>query len=360
MKFHLVTSTKFDFKMFVQRSQKDQGPRHTLYQVSQYLNAEIHQPDPSAATFFDKMLSNIAGQPQHWALARQLIQKLGKGDVVYCAGEDIGLPLATLSKLKPEEKRPLLSMSVMAPNRLRVRQLLKQLKLAEIVQLFTVTDQNKANSLKELLDLSPAQVYVLPEQTDAQFFTPALGSLRGSRPLIASAGLEQRDYVTLASAISGRDVDVKVCACSPNASTRTQKAIPEALPANMEMRYFEFYELRDLYRSADVVVISLLRNEYSAGLTVLMEAMACNRPVIMTRNIGLSNELIEKGIVIGVEPGDSEGLWKEIERLISNPQEAEDLAQKAYDYFLAHHTSEQYVEELSQRLRAIAPLSSKP
>lgn len=351
MAFHLATSRAFDFDMFMQRAHNDQGPRHTVYQMSQYLNATIHQPDPNSITLLDKVLSKIVSQPSQWALARRLAAQLTSNDVIYCTGEDVGIPLAILLKFK--SNRPKLAISVMAPHRVRPRTLLKSLGLASSIQLFTVTDQYKADYLKNLLHLSDSQIYLLPEQTDANFFKPGEGTLPKTRPLIASAGLEQRDYLTLARAIQDQNVDIKICAFSPNASAGTQTSMPDPVPENMEIRYFEFAELRDLYRTADIVVISLLKNNYSAGLTVLMEAMACNRPVIMTRNIGFSSDLMDQGLMIGVEPGDVDGMREAIAYLLANPQEAKNMAQRAHDYFLSHNTSEHYVRFLSQRLQHI-------
>lgn len=351
MGFHLVTSTVFDFPMFVRRAQEDGGPRHTLYQISQYLDATIHQPDQSAVTPIDKALSKIVGSPAHWALARRLASQLKQDDVIYCAGEDVGLPLAIWLRLKAN--RPRLAVSMMAPDRLRPRTLLKTLGLSNSIQLFTVTDQYKADYLKNLMNLSNSQVFVLPEQTDASFFTPGEGMLPKPRPMIASAGLEQRDYLTLARAIRGKEIDVKICAFSPNASSGTRTSMPDPVPENMEIRYFDFAALRDLYRSADIVVVSLLKNHYSAGLTVLMEAMACNRPVIMTRNLGFSTELMDKNLIIGVEPGDDKELRQAIETLLANPQDAQAMAQRAHEYFLAHNTSEHYVELLSKQLQKL-------
>ncbi len=349
MDFHLATSRAFDFDMFVQRSQDDKGPRHTIHQISQYLSATIQQPDPSSVTPLDHVLSKMIGQPSHWALARRLAKQLRPDDVVYCTGEDVGIPLAILLKLRRD--RPKLAISVMAPDRVRPRTLLQRLGLADCIQLFTVTDQYKANYLKNLLNLPDSQVYLLPEQTDARFFTPGEGTIPKSRPLIASAGLEQRDYLTLAQATTDQDVDIKICAFSPNASAGTRTKMPDPIPGNMEIRYFEFDELRDLYRTADMVVVNLLKNQYSAGLTVLMEAMACNRPVIMTRNIGFSSELMDQELVLGVEPGDVSGLKAAIAHVLNNPQEAKEMAQRAHDYFLNHNTSEHYVQFLSQRLQ---------
>ncbi|MEM9859911.1 MAG: glycosyltransferase, partial [Bacteroidota bacterium] len=90
-------------------------------------------------------------------------------------------------------------------------------------------------------------------------------------------------------------------------------------------------------------------------LTVLMEAMACCRPVIITKNVGLAKDLVDKGLVIGTEPGDILGMRTAIQELLSNPEKASALAQKAYDYFLARHTSEYYVKFMSDIMKEMTP-----
>ena len=147
-----------------------------------------------------------------------------------------------------------------------------------------------------------------------------------------------------------RGVEVKVCAHSPNFSKKTHIKFPDITPDNMEVRYYEFIELRDLYQSADLVVISLLENFYSAGLTVLMEAVACRKPVIITNNIGTGREFIEKGLAIGVRPGDVEDLKRKIEEVMRDNTLASNYAEKAHDYFKYHHTTNIYIDLLSARL----------
>lgn len=349
MGFHLATSTIFDFDHFVRRAESDAGPRHTVYQVAEQLGAKIHQPHQEKATFVDRFLSKIIGEPKHWALARQLITRLDQDDVVYCSDSDIGFPLAILAKWK--RRPPKLVVHTMAPKQPRFQLAVKLFNLDKKIQLFTVTDQEKADFIRRLIP--GAQVFLVPEQTDARFFTPGNGKISKKRPLIASAGLEQRDYITLAQATQGKNIDIKVCAFSPNASLRQHNSLPSPIPGNMEIRYFDFVELRDLYRSADIVVISLLQNQFSAGLTVLMEAIACCKAVIMTENIGLTIEFVEKGFIVGTKPGDAKALGEAIDYLLDNPEVAQDMADKAHNYFLSHHTSEHYVNQICRQLEAV-------
>ncbi|MGB5974627.1 MAG: glycosyltransferase, partial [Nodosilinea sp.] len=326
-----------------------------IWQLKERVNAQVHQPDfedNSSVTSIDRLLAKVIGRSHQWTLARQVLAQSGLGDVIYCCGEDAGLPFAILSLLKKE--RPHLVVNVMSPERSRPKLLLKYFRFGRFVHSFTVNTDLKAEIIRNMLGLSKKSVFCLTEQTDRQFFYPAPGTMPKHRPLIASAGLEQRDYVTLAEATQHLDLDVKVCAVSPNATSKTRCRIPKPLPHNMEMRYFDWIELRDLYRSADAVVVSLIDNSYSAGLTVLMEAMACRRPVIITKTIGLATEMAEKGLVWGVQPDSPEEMKAVVEYIINHPEEANAKAEAAYQYFLKNNTSEHYVDQVSRLLHQVA------
>ncbi|WOD39158.1 glycosyltransferase family 4 protein [Nodosilinea sp. E11] len=353
MVYHIVAGTFFDFDMFIRRAEEDRGPRHTLYQLAERLQAKIHQPGDYTITLVDKLLSKLHSTPEHWAMAKSLASSFSSEDTVYSTGEDIGLPLAFLLKFKRD--RPKLITYCMVPDRPRTRTFIKLFSLAKIIDLFTVHEPNKEAALKRLFNLPDEKVFQFIVQADEKFFTPGPASLRGDIPLLASAGLEQRDYATLAEAVAKRPIEVKVCAFSPNASNKTKVRMPETMPENMEIRYFEFSELRELYRSADIVVISLLKNNY-AGLTVLMEGMACQRPIIITNNEGLASEIVAKGLALGFEPGDAQGLQSAIDQLLSNPEEAKAMAERARSYFFQHHSSERYVDSLFEEIQFIAQL----
>jgi glycosyltransferase involved in cell wall biosynthesis len=184
------------------------------------------------------------------------------------------------------------------------------------------------------------------------FFKPGESAPK-SRPVIASAGLERRDYQTLAIATQDLDADVKICAVSPNGSSKTKVAFPEIMPANMTSRHYDWHEFLQLYRDADVVVVSLLQNYYSAGLTTLIEALACRRPVVMTRTPGLGETLIDRGIAIGVEPGDAVGMREAIAYLLEHPERAAAMAQRGYEMVQEQYTSERYVDNFANEFRKL-------
>ena len=163
--------------------------------------------------------------------------------------------------------------------------------------------------------------------------------------------MEKRDYKTLAHATKDLNLDVKICAFSPN-RTASKRTFPEVMPSNMSCKFYKWRDLVQLYCDADLVVVPLLKNNYQAGLSTLFEAMACRRPIIATRSpkAGIINELIDSDVITGVKTGDYVELKQAIEMLLSNPQKAEKQAQLGYEFVLEKHNNRKYVEDLTTKL----------
>lgn len=346
---HIVTSTYFDLDSFRDRRNQDQGPGHVTYLLSDALDAVVHQPSSEAAPIWARLAAFVVGTPAHWSLARSVIGSVKQGDLIYATGSDCGLPVALLNALL--RRRAKVAVYFVAPARVRSRALSGILaRLPGDFMAVTGTKQ-KVSLLNSRIGSRIHGVHFADEQTDTEFFSPAKRREPRHKPLVVSCGLEQRDYRTLVAAVSGLDVDTKICAASPNFTAKTTVAMPEEMPATVEMRLFEFPDLRTLYRQADVTVVSLLPNDYSAGLTTLLEAIACGSPVIVTKTPGLASDFADDDLVIGVEPLDPEGLQQAIEHVLAHPAEASERSVRARCAVLSAHTSEIYVEALVAALK---------
>jgi glycosyltransferase involved in cell wall biosynthesis len=346
LRYHIVLNHLFDLDGIARDADADQRPRHCMSDAAKLLNATIHLPGQDSISALDKVRSKLVGRPQDWALARRLAPQFGREDVVFCIGETVGFPIAALCDPR---NLPNLVVFMHNPDRPRAKLAMKLLKLDRQIDLFMTNTVFKAEFLRHYLQLSPHRITLFREQhTDIRFFTPGQSSIK-ERPLIGSGGLESRDYHTLAAAVDGLDADVRVSAVSPDAKA-SSRIMPKVLPNNMVCRYHDWHELRQLYRDSTVVVVSLLDHNYQAGLTTLFEALACRRPVIMTRTPGLVEEVIDGGYIIGVPPGDAQAMRRAIVDLLNNPEKAEALAQKGYDFVMKQHNHNVYVRSLAAQL----------
>lgn len=357
LKYHIALSREFDLEGIHQDAQRGKRPCHVMWNISQTLEATINQPGAEKVLPLDTVRAKIVSSPAHWALARQLSSNLGTGDVIFCAGEDIGFPVATLCSTKQE--RPQIIVFIHNVNRPRSRLALKMLNMSKRVDLFMTYTPSQADFLREYLNLPENRICLFLEQpTDISFFKPGPISQNKRRPLIASGGLEKRDYRTLAKATHDLDLDVKICAVSPNAAS-SKRAFPETLPDNMSCHPYDWGDLLQLYRDCDLAVITLFQNNYQAGLTTMFEVLACRRPVVITRSPGIIQELIDAGIVIGVNPEDHEELRQIVLRLLDNPQEAQERAERGYKIIIEKYNHRKYIQAFVDRIASLDNSKSK-
>ena len=272
-----------------------------MWELAQRLDAEIHEPSPEPAHGADVLRSRVAPPDSLWTLARRVRAETGPDDAVFCPSEAGGLQFAAVCD-QEARARPRLAMFVHNVDRPRARFALKWWHMARSVDLFLACSSAQVQFLRSFLGLSADRARLLWDHTDLRFFAPGPASLDKRRPIIASVGLEQRDHKTLAAASRDLDVDVRISGYSQDAAAM-ERTFPNPLPANMSRRFYEWPELVQLYRDADVVVVSCHENRYAAGVQSLMEAMACCRPVIATATRGLAAYLHPS--VIAVPPGDA-------------------------------------------------------
>jgi glycosyltransferase involved in cell wall biosynthesis len=321
------------------------SPDHNMWMLSQRWQATVHTPDQETISPLDKLGAKLMGTPTQWALARRLAKTLTAADSVYCTGEDVGFPLAALLARKPD--RPKISLCVHNVARPKAKLFFQLFGLGSVIHRYAIVAPRQLHFLRDSLGVPESNLAQLPDQTDTNFFKPGLPTpnFRGDRSLIVSVGLEQRDYRTLAAATHSLPIDVKISGFSSDAKALAN-SFPEVLPANMEQRFYSWPDLLALYRSASLVVVSLHENRYLAGITTIMEAMACRRPVIVTATEGLGEYAHLPGILTQVQPGDSAGLQRAIQDALAHPERTEEQAQIGYEFVSQQHKASNQIDTL--------------
>jgi glycosyltransferase involved in cell wall biosynthesis len=188
----------------------------------------------------------------------------------------------------------------------------------------------------------------VPYQVDHHFWKRPPTTDMDDDPMICSAGLEYRDYPTLVAAVSGLPVRVVIAAAS-HWSRHHHSTGGSAPPANVSVTSLDYVGLRDLYARSRFVVVPLREVENQAGITVILEAMAMGKAVIVSatggqRDVvrgriwsggGVSPDMIggpavfdvppdlaEAETGLYVPPGDDGALRRAIEYLLGHPEEA--------------------------------------
>ncbi|WP_156434623.1 glycosyltransferase [Bradyrhizobium lablabi] len=285
--FHIAMSGANDFVEIEKRAARMERPRHSVPILARRLGAKLYQTNLDASPYSssDKLRSRLLGSPQGWSLARAMAPQLGPNDVIFCLDTEVGVPIAAMLRGKPD--RPKLVVYLHNLDRPRGWLGTKLFGIADSVDLFTSCCSSQLEFVRDRFNVGEDRTLLLLQHVDNKFYTRGQPTASKRRPLIASVGLERRDYVTLAAAVKDLDADVRVDAWSPNAR-KMAKTFPSVLPPNMEYCTGTPAELVQLYRNADVVVVSTFPNKY-AGLTTLVEALACARPVVASRTVGLAD-----------------------------------------------------------------------
>jgi glycosyltransferase involved in cell wall biosynthesis len=135
-----------------------------------------------------------------------------------------------------------------------------------------------------------------------------------------------RDYRTLIEAVRGIPIHLVIAAGSAWSSVKFDLGSELTLPRNVEISSLAHAEMRELYRSAKLVVIPIRPTLRSCGVSVLLEAWAMQRPVIVTRTTGLLDYVSDGENAVFVQPHDVAAMRATIVRLLEQPDEAERLA----------------------------------
>ena len=348
MKYHIVLTSVHARRFEKASLATEELPKFDLSMLAESLNATFITPESYQIKFIDRIGASLAGTPENWAYARAIASQLTSDDVVFCPGEEIGIPLASVCRGKPN--RPKIVVWFHRITGIKGRMALKLCDIGRSVDLAVVSSSSNKQFLQNYLNFTEEQILFWWNPVDVDYFASKTFTVNNPRPLIVSSGLERRNYSLLAAATENLDVDVKVAGFSQFQS-RVAKNFPKVMPKNMSNRKYSLPELVELYHSADLVALCLRENDGTCGVTVLSEAMACSKAVVCTRTKGLSDYLDDRDAVMTIEPGDVAGLQKAILSLLNNPAEAKLRGQRAYKLVKERCDVKNQIDVLAQFMR---------
>jgi glycosyltransferase involved in cell wall biosynthesis len=304
--------------------QSDAHPTMDYYALQKELNADIL--DYGAVESHENpaivRLARRAGRDVALAMAGYLRGK--EYDIIYSNGENVSLPLAALYKGRRVRPGHVLIGHKLSTGKKRI--LFKALQ-AQMDTIFVYASTQRDYGL-QMLGMPAEKLHLIPFHADAHFYRPMPAGPGGAMPMICSAGLEWRDYPTMLEAINGLNVEVKLAAASPWSKHRNETE-QRTLPPNVSARRYEYNELRQLYADSRFVVVPLYENDFQAGITTILEAMAMGKAVITARTTGQIDTIRHGENGLYYPPGDAAALRTEIQRLLDAPELAEQLGRQA-------------------------------
>ena len=161
---------------------------------------------------------------------------------------------------------------------------------------------------------------------------------------IFTSGRSYRDYETLARAVEGSEVCVKV-------SSRPFNLAGINLPKNMEsMGWLDYRVHEDYLYESSFYVVPLQSITFAGGDSSLLAAMSFGKAVVATRAPSTETYLEHGQTGLLVEPGDIKGMQQAILHLWRNPDEAKRMGKAARQRFEENHT----MDKLAQRVYEVA------
>jgi glycosyltransferase involved in cell wall biosynthesis len=150
--------------------------------------------------------------------------------------------------------------------------------------------------------LDPSTLAHLPFGVDTDFFRPGVGVARDADLLLTVGNDRHRDFGTVLAAfeqLRRRRPSLRLVAV-------TRQELPATAGVEV-VPHLSHGELRHLYQQAAVVLVGLRHNLHVSGITVVLEAMSLDRPVVATRTPGMEH-YVAPGSGWLVEPGDPGGM----------------------------------------------------
>lgn len=352
------------------------------------LQADIIDRNTIKAKRWSRILNKIGGTSL--TLAVLAWTRRNRYEVFYSDAENNGLMLALLFKITRSKRFLFLIGHWITPAKKAAL-----LKTFQIYKNFTTLFLHSSEQYKKVIEemgIPAAKVKMLPYQVDTEFWNPDNARVRPSQeaePYICSAGLEFRDYATLLEAIKDLPLKLKVGAAS-NWSKRKVNILSDQLPANVEVKSYNYRELRDLYAGSRFVVVPLVDVDFQAGITVILEAMAMAKAVIVSRSQGQGDTVVDRRKVtrdgailptVGnlgqffssysnsiepgqtgfyVTPGDAAELKRAITYLLNNPDRAEEMGKRGRNMVGSLMRVDQFAQRIKQVIEEETGLKLAP
>jgi glycosyltransferase involved in cell wall biosynthesis len=163
--------------------------------------------------------------------------------------------------------------------------------------------------------------------------------------------------VRIAAIGNDRDRDweslIKAYGNDPRYTVRlaTRRRIPASLRAsNVEIAPAAgLKKQRELYDWADVIVVPLRPNSHASGITVMLEAAAVGKPMIVT-DVGALQDYFTATQVSYVPPFDPEALRQAVDRLVASPETGLRQAQAAARQLVARDLTTQHFAQQHVRI----------
>lgn len=348
---YVALSMHFDLDLWARRHAAGEVPDATPYGLHKLADHGVrpHFRRPThngVARWASRKVRNRLSQTEIVEAAVDAVRgDRGRTDAVLCWDERTGVPAVLLPGSPPVVSG---GAWLADPDRLsaRVRHLTR-LALPRMGALFHFCHP-MGRAVEAAWGLSEGTVRRVTMGVDADFYT-AQPPAEQPGTVVSIGDDRNRDHTLLVRAVErvhrgGVPVRLEL-------ATLQDVALPEHLGV-VHRRRMEG-AIRPLYQRSSVVAIAARPTTAGSGLTVLMEAMASARPVVLTANPGFE-EYVEHGVTgLLVPPGDDEAFADAIASLLRDPEAAAAMGRAGRRVVESRLTTGHVAADVAELLRSV-------
>ena len=306
------------------------------------------------ARLLDRIVRLGGGYSGDFARVLASLAEANRADVVFSTVDTVGIPLALLGRLG-RVKRPVVYAAIGLPERLA------QLRGAPARRVFrdafrklhtiVAYGWGEVEDLRRWIGEDGPRVEFVAFGVDVEHFRP--DPTAPATDDVVSVGADPRRDFALLVELARRlpERSFRIVASADNVRELG------ALPANVHVEAdVPFARVRECLLAARVVVLPVRENSYSGATTTLLQAMACAKPVVVTRTTAIARGYhLEDDVNCRlVPPGEFVPLEQAVTGMLDDDGRAIALGQQARETVERHLTWSAYTNELARLLTAAA------
>lgn len=335
--------------------------RYSLYGLDELaaMGFDVHhnlEPDAAAgmggrvaSAILDRMVRLAGGYSGDFDNVLPVRGVLNDADVVFSTVDTVGIPLVLLARARLV-RAPIVYAAIGLPERieqLEPRAERVYLSAYRRVHSILAYGWREVEVLRDWLGANGPQVHFVPFGVDTGAFHPTPEALPDTDVVSVGADL-RRDFGLLLELAERRpEWSFRIVASRDHRATLTR--VPPNVAVELEL---PFDLARARLAAARVVALPVKENSYSGATTVLLQAMACAKPVVVSRTAAIAEGYhLDDGLNCRlVTPGAPAALEHAISDLLGDPDRAAAVGARARETVERHLTWERYTGSIRELL----------
>ena len=342
------------------------GARYSLYALDELSSAGAsvaHNLEPGcergpvarvSGALLDRVVRAAGGYSGDFSTVLANRRGMNAADVVFSTVDTVGIPLALLAR-RGVIRTPIVYAAIGLPERLEQLSTARarRVYLDAYRRLHTIVAYGwgEVEALRDWLGEGGPSVVFVPFGVDTTYFAPQLGTIVDTDVVSIGADPRRDHQLFLALARSHPEWRFRLVV-----TAEASQALG-AVPANVSVEVdIPFDDVRDRLASARAVVLPVQENSYSGATTVLLQAMAMSKPVVVSSTAAIATGYhLEDGVNCRlVAPGSLDDLDAATRELFADDSQAESLGARARETVEVNLTWSRYAGRMAELLAAAA------